>query len=63
MKERRAGTYKMPADGYGHQDHCEAQPDQKLPAMKGSGNTRKEYGAEQGPRSDGFDASPRKPGQ
>jgi hypothetical protein len=60
MAEKRSSTYK--AKGSGHQEHCEAVPNQRLPSMKGSGNTRKEYDASQGERSEEFDATPRKPG-
>lgn len=60
MKEKRSGTYKMPMGT--HQDHCEAQPNQRLPSMSGSNNSRKEMDAQQGERKECFDESPRKPG-
>lgn len=60
MALKRSSTYRM-KDGVHHQDHCEAVPNQKLPSMKGSNNTRKEYEANQGERKDGFDPSHRGP--
>ena len=56
-REGRTGaTYPPVSDGC-----CEAQPNQRLPKITGSGNTRKEYDAHQGEREHEADPSPRKP--
>ena len=59
-REGRNGSTYPPV----HTGHSEAQPNQRIPEIKGSGNTRKEYDACQGPRDhESEPASSRKPGQ
>lgn len=59
-REGRKGSTYPPV----HTGRSESQPNQRIPCIKGSGNTRKEYDAVQGEREHESEASTtRKPGQ
>lgn len=60
-RDGRTGATYPPVEHGSSYTECEAQPNQRIPSIRGSGNARKEYDAYQGPREEPAGEGGRKP--